>query len=235
MVTVPESAFPDPLVHAAAQELVDGRGKEAILAAAAAGKIDYVGPEGDSLLTIAVLSNDIGRVQYLLDLGADPSLPNGRAPVTLAAGGAKLEIVKALLRAGADPNGTVDSQPALWRAVEGGRRDVANLLLRAGATIDQPNSNGDTPLIIATQVDEYALAISLLDAGASPFAHDKRGRTAGFWAASVDLLPQSKTGKAREGLIRALRAKGHPWPPPSGEEVLAADAKGNWPPSGSRP
>ncbi|WP_086607741.1 ankyrin repeat domain-containing protein [Erythrobacter donghaensis] len=230
MTQVPDAAFPDPVVHQAAQAIVDGGGANEIARAAAAGKLDFAGPQNDTLLTLSVQGNKVEAVREILRRGANPNVPAERAPIAIAASGADFRIVQYLLEAGASPNGIVGSQSAIWRAASGGRRDVAEMLLDAGASIDAADANGDTPLSNAVQSGEFELAHYLLSRGASPFASDKSGVTIGFWLGFVRLDPTSEKGRARDRLIQVLKDRGHPWPPPGPDEVLAMKAAGQWPP-----
>ncbi len=227
---VPESAFPEATVRATAQAIADGNSGKAIEQVAEAGLIDYIGPENDTLLLVAVMGNDEHAVKKLLELGTNPNIPEGRSPLAIAAGSADIEIIRALLSAGADPDGLVDSESGLWRAALGNRRDIVDLFLENGATIDLPNSNGETPLIVAAQVSHYELSTHLLERGASPFSHDSTGKTAEFWASRKVLQPGTEEYRNREQLLQLLQQKGFPSPAPTDDEVLEAKAAGNWPP-----
>lgn len=230
MTQVPNSAFPDPPVHSAAQAIVDGGGANELAEVAAAGKLNFAGPQNDTLLTLSIQGNRIEVVRELLRRGADPNVPSTRAPVAIAASGADEQIVRYLLAAGSNPDGKVGSQSAVWRAASGERTAVVSMLLDAGASIDAADANGDTPMSNAIQSGEFELAHYLLSRGASPFASDKSGVTIGFWLNFVRMDPASDKGRARDSLIQALKDRGHPWPPPSPDEVLAMKAKGEWPP-----
>ncbi len=104
-------------------------------------------------------------------------------------------IVKALLKAGADPSArdasktySESSNPVLFRAI--GRRDVdlVALLLDAGAKVNAPNAQGVEPLAFALDLGRYgkadfaAIPRLLLARGADINARDKKGRTPLFVA-----------------------------------------------------
>ncbi len=229
-IDVSSNEFPDPVVLQAALAIVTNRDRQAVNNAIASGKIDYVGPDGDTLVTVAVLSNNAKALQFLIANGANPDLPAQNAPIAYAAGGASVDIIRTLLDARCNPDGKVGSQSALWRASQAGRIDVAKLLLNAGANIDLADANGDVPMTTAVRAGEFELATFLLQAGASTFTHDKLGRTPAFWVNFARMDPTSEKGRARDRLIQALKDRGHPWPPPGPEEVLAMKAAGQWPP-----
>lgn len=230
MTTIPREAFPDPVVHAAAQGIADKDFAAQLSAAAADGKLDYVGPDGDTLLLVAVMANNRDAVQMLLKLGANPDVPLARAPLGVAASVASFEIVEALVNAGADVNGRVESEPAIWRAALSNRRDVVQLLVQRGAAIDAANDDGETPAIAAAQAGHFTMAGTLVASGASLFAVPSSGMTLGFWAHRSRLSSDSDEGRARDRLVQALKDRGHPWPPPGPDEVLAMKAVGQWPP-----
>ena len=85
-----------------------------------------------------------------------------------AARGGRLDVVRLLLAAGADPNATAgDGCPALWHAAAEGHVDVVRLLLDAGAIPDVAEvDTQSTPLFIATIEDHVEVARLLLEAGA---------------------------------------------------------------------
>lgn len=234
MTTIPEEAFPDPVVRAAAQAITEDDYAMQIRAAAQAGKIDYVGPDGDTLLQVAILTDNVDAVSALLQLGANPNLPQGKAPIGVATSVASFEVVQALIQAGADANGRVGSEPAIWRAALSNRRDVVRLLLQHGARIDAANDAGETPAIAAAQAGHFSMAGSLIQGGASPFAVPESGMTLGFWANRSRLPDDSDEGRAKNQLIQLLKDRGHPWPPPGPQDVRAMQAAGQWPPRGAR-
>lgn len=227
---IPESAFPNPIVRKAAQSLVDGSNSGAVKEAADLGQIDYITPDGETLLTLAVLMNDPKAVKLLLEYSADPEVPVDKTPLALAARGGAVKIVEILLSSGASPDGQIGGQPAVVAASRVGDTKIVQALVKAGANLEKSDIAGSTALIAAARLRHYDIALGLLSVGASPFAHDGRGRTAVNWALDDDLIPSSPTAKKRDALVEALRAEGYPWPPPSSEEILRAKQAGEWPP-----
>lgn len=206
MIIASEEAFPDPAMQRAAQLVLSGNALGAIEAArATTAGINTIGPKRDTLLKLAVRQNDLTTVNALIAAGADPNIPSDRAPVAAASEIADTAIVLALLRAGANPDGAVDGETALWRAALTGRRDVAELLLKHGARVDLGNADGMTPAMAAVKADHYSMALYLLEQGASPFARSKGGTSLSEWAAESKVHPDSEEGQAREQLYAVLR------------------------------
>lgn len=230
MLNVKKESIPDPLVYSAAKAISDRHSLEILERVVSERKIDYLN-EGDwTLLNIAIHSQNHDAVALILALGANVNFPEHAAPIAVAASCSSLQIVQSLISSGANPDGKAGSQSSLWRAAKAGNFEVVRALLAAGANINRADLNGDTPLSVAVQVNEYDVALYLLSQGASPFEHDKAGLTPGLWAAFADLDPTSEKGRARDRLVQALKDRGHPWPPPGPDEVLAMKAAGQWPP-----
>lgn len=230
MTSIPESAFPDPVVREAAQAIVNDDFLTQVQAAAAAGKIDYEGPDGDTLLLVAITGDRVEAVETLLRLGANPNVPADKAPLATATSVASTKIVQALLNAGANPNGKYVTEPAIWRAARANRGDVVKMLLERGVKVDEPNGHGDTPAMTAAKAENFKMVQYLLNAGADPFAVSSSGFSLGMWVSESRLEPGSDEGDAKAQVVKMLKERGHPWPPPGPQEVKAAQASGMWPP-----
>jgi hypothetical protein len=91
-------------------------------------------PQGDTMLTIAIIRNDnegTAMAQLLLDRGADPNLPDKKKnyPIVLAAKNGEAQIVAALLSKGADFHATTaNGTPVIDVARQNGNSDVIKLL-----------------------------------------------------------------------------------------------------------
>jgi len=113
----------------------------------------------------------------------------GDTPLHLAAAGYRVEIVKRLLAAGADPNAAGNHRHSgpLHYAADGyitgpawdARRQVKTIevLLKAGADIQAQDKNGATPLHRAVRTRCAAAVRCLLQAGADPALKNKPGST----------------------------------------------------------
>lgn len=105
---------------------------------------------------------------WTLALGA-PGLPAEapRQSLVEAAGGSRVDLVKELLEAGADPNAPSSSGwTPLMAAVAGGRKEAAVALLDAGADPDAHDRLGRTPLDVAQRAGQANLVRLLRSRGA---------------------------------------------------------------------
>jgi ankyrin repeat protein len=105
-----------------------------------------------------------------------------------AAADGHADVVRALIRAGADPQATLDSgfNPMLF-AVRNGQRAVVQALIEFGSDINaavavsKANNKGlkpgTTPLLLAIENGHFDLAVDLLDAGADPNEQRRGGYT----------------------------------------------------------
>jgi ankyrin repeat protein len=109
----------------------------------------------------AIADNNIERVKELLSAGAElePKCPANAIckPLAFAAARGRLEIVKLLLEAGADPNGknaygdtpfmVAENAMATDKSSEADVRKLRRFLLENGTDPNQPNDFGISPLI----------------------------------------------------------------------------------------
>ena len=130
---------------------------------------------GRTLLHYASGSGCLEVVASLLRLGMDPGIPNGggHTPLYCAANECASEtgpeIVRALVRAGADVNacGGVTRATALHMAARRGHVAIARALLDCGAAIEARDSKGDTPLQRAVNCRRDTVAQLLVEHGAA--------------------------------------------------------------------
>ena len=129
---------------------------------------------GRTLLHYAAGAGCVEMVAALLRLGTDPNLQTdgGRTPLYCVANECASEtgpqIVRALVRAGADVNAScgVTQATALHMAARRGHVDIARALLDCGAAMDARNSKGDTPLQRALNCRRNAVAQLLAERAA---------------------------------------------------------------------
>jgi ankyrin repeat protein len=120
-------------------------------------------------------------VVALLGAGAAPD-----APLADAAMRGDLAVVRALLERGADVNAAQgDGMSALHWAAQHGDRDMVQLLVRAGASLDAITRIGKyTPLHLASKIGEADVVAALLEAGSNVKAVTNSGAQAIHFAAA---------------------------------------------------
>ena len=136
----------------------------------------------------------------------------GDTALHLAAAGYRVEIVRLLLKAGADPNAARNRRKSapLHYAADGcitspawdARRQVETLrcLVQHGADIHAPDANGATPLHRAVRTRCAAAVKYLLEAGADPTVKNKPGSTPFH-------LAVQNTGRGGSGATAAVEAQ----------------------------
>jgi hemoglobin len=128
---------------------------------------------GNALLHFASSAGCLELVMVLLRLGVDPNLQGrGRTPLYCVANECALEtgpeVVRALVRAGADINACsgVMRATALHLAARRGHAEVARTLLDCGAAVNPRDRKGDTPLQRAVNCRKNEVSQLLLERGA---------------------------------------------------------------------
>ena len=155
----------------------------ALIHAGADTNIDSNSVPGDSpALLEALRHRDPVLIHALLDADANPNCDrfrdtfSGRAPaIELAVLWGDMEIVKAIIRAGADVNACCkygSSEPALNVAVQKKDYDLIRLLLKAGCDVNNPQARilGATALKAAVKTADIAMVRYVLAHGAD--VHD---------------------------------------------------------------
>ena len=125
--------------------------------------------------------DDPARIQALLDAGADVSVTDneGKTPLFERMRPDTLEVFKALLAAGVDPNAQNSYGITVLHVIQGSVKEAAiqltethtRLLLDAGADPNIQDQNGRTPLHYASAPGPAQM---LLDAGADPTIRDNK-------------------------------------------------------------
>ena len=140
------------------------------------------------------------------------SMEVGQTPLMLAARSNAGELLRLLLAAGAKAsiNGNVRTGSALVNAARGYRDsslEIVNVLIAAGANVNEVNEDGQTGLMFAAKGASLNTLQTLLKAGASASvnAKDKEGQTAIFHA--VTGYGQSTRDSSVE-VVKALLAVG---------------------------
>ncbi len=104
--------------------------------------------------------------------------PNGSDPLTTAAMEGDVETIKILLECGAQPTPSKKSEfNALHAAASEGSVEIIKLLLDAGAAVDAAGATGDTALNYAALYGHDEIVEILLKAGANPNVANRDGFT----------------------------------------------------------
>ncbi|KAK2723984.1 hypothetical protein QYM36_002353 [Artemia franciscana] len=123
-------------------------------------------PNCGECLHLAVTKGGADLCNLLIKSGAELDATNvyGETPLGTAIKTSNLDLVKLLLKLGANPN----CEECLHLAVEKGRADMCELLIDSGAKLDAMNANKDTPLLTAIRNNNLELVKLLLKRGANP-------------------------------------------------------------------
>ncbi len=140
---------------------------------------------GRTLLHFASGAGCFEVVALSLRLGTDPNLQDrgGHSPLYCVANecasGTGPELVRALVRAGADVNacGGVTRATALHMAARRGSAGIAGALLDCGAAMEAQDSKGDTPLRRAINCRKDMVARLLVERGANRTAMTIRSKS----------------------------------------------------------
>lgn len=125
-------------------------------------------------LVAAVIAQDRGRVQALLDAGADPNSANDYSDARMSAlRGLRRVLSRAVHGRSRGPAG----QFAAAIALERDNDEIYYLFLKHGFKVDGRDNAGRTILFEATATGRAKLVQDLLARGADPKAKDAKGRT----------------------------------------------------------
>nr|XP_006813233.1 PREDICTED: protein TANC2-like [Saccoglossus kowalevskii] len=148
--------------------------QQALVGAAAMGHKEVI----SFLLDLAELSH--GSEGVMID--SYDSLLN-ETPLTAAIQNGKIEVVKLLLKWGANVHiGNKEGFTPLMLAVKGGFWEIVDILLYYHAAIEETDRHGRTPLMIAAAEGHLAVLELLLSKGASVTKCDKEGLTSLCWS-----------------------------------------------------
>jgi len=136
-------------------------------------------------LLLAIDAGDIGKIQELLDAGADPNLAfRDRTPLMFAIWSDRSDIFHLLLEKGADlKTGTEEMGPLITIAAGMGNTEVLGTLLDRGVDIDARAKDGRTALMIAVHNHHSDAVAFLIERGADVNAQEGSGWTALMLAA----------------------------------------------------
>jgi len=150
---------------------------------------------GDTLAKASRLG-DVKTLESLLSAGISADLQDryGRAPIYYAASFKQVKAVELLLAYHADPNPPITSRsfepstPLQW-AAELGNRQLASILIAAGARVNETGPMGRSALHCAN--DQLGVIRLLIEKGADVNARDREGESAldeAAWHGSFDTV-----------------------------------------------
>lgn len=160
---------------------------------------------GLTALHLAARAGDVAIARLLIEHGADleagnrgPEAPHGGTPLYLAAASGQLEMVRTLLASGARAGGGPHGGPLRAAIVHADHRDVARLLVEAGAEIT---------IFEAVALDDAARVEALL--GAAPdLVNARLGGEARHDNPTTDTPLHIAARKGRAAMARLLVARG---------------------------
>ena len=161
------AAAPEPEIIGAARSGDAARARVLLLGGA---DPSARGAQGDTALHVAAYRGDAAIVGLLLERGARANLQNDAGATALLYGAGSEEIVRSLLRHGADPNiaSKIGMTPLMAAAAHHGSHGAVGLLLKAGADLHARRDGHEYVILQAVYgADQRSLRL-LLDRGASP-------------------------------------------------------------------
>lgn len=174
----------------------------------AGAQLETKGKGDQTALCVAVHEGKVDCITELLRRGASSAVTacstgsssSRSTPLIAAVSSGPLEVTKALLDGGADPN-RVDDQgmTALANAARRGSKPLIELLLAAKADLTIADKEGRTPLLHAARDHQKEAAMALLAAGADPMIVSNERQRA------IDFLVEDMNKNAPE--LRPLLAK----------------------------
>ena len=155
------------------------------------GDVNAVDDEGNSLLYVAASKNQLGKIRFLLEKGANVNFKNERgvSPLNVACDKNNLEAVKLLINDGADVNIRTNRGNTPLSCAASGKgctlvsavafnqvydfTDVAEILLDNGADVNLQN-----PLLFAARTGNLKMVQLLMSKGANINATNSTGQNA---------------------------------------------------------
>ncbi len=181
----------------AGMEAMSTKNKFSLLCFALAASAAYFLSNGEDALLEAARKNDLGKVKYLVENGANVNAKDndGWTPLHWAASKNNLDMVKYLVETGkADVNAKTSygTTPLYW-AAEKNNLDMVKYLVENGANVNAKASYGTTPLHKATLNNNLEMVKYLVETGkADVNAKDNNGETPLHWAACNNYLEMVK-------------------------------------------
>lgn len=166
-------------------------GKEDLLVSliAAGARLEDADSKGKTALLHALEMEECDIVELLIHNDADVDDQNGVVPMIAAVKRGSIKMVRCLFGMGADLNARDEKYSALMHAINHDFSNIIEYLIKHGADVNfQEPKKGETPLMMAAEFEDSALAEMLIDNGADLSITNKSGYTA------LDLARMQKEG-----------------------------------------
>ena len=155
----------------------------------------------------AIIANDIHQVRFILKEGNHTDL-NGiyymeGTPIRQKIAMENIGMIQEIRAAGMTH---FFSATPLVYAVQINHAEIADILIEAGALVNQPDFTGATPLHWASVTQSTDAVIVLLSHGANPYARDQLWMTPHQWTESREIKRILKKAGARRPLERIKNA-----------------------------
>lgn len=190
-----ESGDLEALASSLPRELIDVphplNGRTPLVAACSITRHDVLTVFKGTITRLYMYDRQQSVARWLLDAGADPDLADDRGvtPFLVAIGSGQYDTAERLLKLGANPlatdrkgNGALHYHISP-RAEENNEYAWIDSLVIMGCPVDDKNTRGMTPLMIAAQQGRAILCDTLLQAGANCLLSNNAGHRA------IDLVP----------------------------------------------
>ena len=131
--------------------------------------VNATGYEDTSVLAWTMQCRNYKGIERLLDLGANPNykMDGGDSPTWLAAGSSDHHFLPLMLEHGGNPNIWSGADSALMIAIEQGRDENINLLIKAGVDLNAHNAVGFSAADAALAIGRLDYVCKLLENGYS--------------------------------------------------------------------
>jgi uncharacterized protein len=212
----PARIFSDPDLARVLKDSCKPNQAEAVRVAASKVNLNTLGTDGSSPLYWLLRNCRAApeRVSELVSEGANPHLylpQYNVSPAIFAVREMEAVYLKAMLRAGLEPNHKysefLDSPTLLFFAVMFRDKQKVEMLLDAGANIEERNASGDTPLLFV-RANQFEVALTLLKHGADAHARNNQGHDICYRIFGNRYVAPSAGPDYRSLLLLELRNRG---------------------------
>ena len=164
-----KDVFQDPQTLALVEAACDGDIPKIDALVTQGANVNATGYEDTSVLAWTMQCRNYKGIERLLDLGASPNykMDGGDSPTWLAAGSSDHHFLPLMLEHGGNPNIWSGADSALMIAIEQGRDENINLLIKAGVDLNAHNAVGFSAADAALAIGRLDYVCKLLENGYS--------------------------------------------------------------------